>query len=355
MLRTAVRHATFAREGRSHSPTRDVRGARLRGLPGRVVRRAVAVGKPSRRSCFFLRASVRRDRRREPCSRADRGVVRDCRPASRRWTVVCPSIAALHGRGNSRAGRWCREAAVTRAARFPASDRRGALPAARTALAEGRLLGARRDTRLDVPIVASRCSTPPQCEYSGRWSTVSDTAYDNYGPVLDRLAPLFEDSPASRRAAVLDVGAATGALTSELRPPGAVAAADDLRRRRRGPRASVYPMSRCRVPPPRSCHGPPSVRRALAAARADGFLKRCAAGVAEMRRVVRHGGSCRVHVGPHRHGDARRRHRTQQASGRRFTAESRHLYRTRESDREPSSAATGSPACRPSCSRSESE
>jgi len=121
---------------------------------------------------------------------------------------------------------------------------------------------------------------------------VSDTAYDNFmGRFSNRLAPLFADFAgiaAGQR--VLDVGAGTGALTSELVRRGAdVAAADPsptfvAALHKRLPGISVHESPAEQLPWPDEAFDASLAQLVLT------FMRDAPAGVAEMRRVVRSGG-----------------------------------------------------------------
>jgi SAM-dependent methyltransferase len=121
----------------------------------------------------------------------------------------------------------------------------------------------------------------------------SDTAYDNFmGRYSVRLAPLFADfAGVGAGEHVLDVGAGTGALTAELVRRGAeVAAADPSPEfadtlRRRFPAVDVQ-----RAP----AEALPWVDESFDASLAQlvvTFMRDAPVGIAEMRRVVRPGGT----------------------------------------------------------------
>jgi SAM-dependent methyltransferase len=121
---------------------------------------------------------------------------------------------------------------------------------------------------------------------------VSESAYDNFmGRFSVPLGPVFADfagiAPGQR---VLDVGAGTGALTSELIRRGAIPAAAD-------PSPSFVAALRRRVPelevqeaPAEALPWPDESFDAALAQLVITFMRDAAAGVAEMRRVVRPGG-----------------------------------------------------------------
>jgi ubiquinone/menaquinone biosynthesis C-methylase UbiE len=121
---------------------------------------------------------------------------------------------------------------------------------------------------------------------------VSDTAYDNFmGRFSVRLAPVFADFAgveAGQR--VLDVGAGTGALTSELVRRGADASAADpspsfvAALRERLPDIGVHEAGAEELP------WPDEVFDAALAQLVLTFMRDAPAGLAEMHRVVRPGG-----------------------------------------------------------------
>jgi SAM-dependent methyltransferase len=121
---------------------------------------------------------------------------------------------------------------------------------------------------------------------------VSDTAYDNFmGRYSVRLAPLFADFAgveAGQR--VLDVGAGTGALTSELVRRGADASAADpsptfvASLRERLPNVGVHEAGAEELPWPDESFDAALAQLVLT------FMRDAPAGLAEMRRVVRPGG-----------------------------------------------------------------
>ena len=121
---------------------------------------------------------------------------------------------------------------------------------------------------------------------------VSDTSYDNFmGRYSVRLAPVFADFAgieAGQR--VLDVGAGTGALTSELVRRGAEAAAADpspsfvAALERRLPDVDVRAATAEELPWPDESFDAALAQLVLT------FMSDAPAGIEEMRRVVRPGG-----------------------------------------------------------------
>jgi SAM-dependent methyltransferase len=163
---------------------------------------------------------------------------------------------------------------------------------------------------------------------------VSEAAYDNFmGRYSMRLAPVFAgfaDVEAGQR--VLDVGAGTGALTTELERRGAVVSAVD-------PSPSFVAALRRRLPDVETRAAPaeelPFGDEAFDAALAQlvvTFMRDAHAGIAEMRRVVRPGGVVAACMWDRTGMEMLAAiHRTQQAipTGSPAT-EARTLYRTRE-------------------------
>lgn len=121
---------------------------------------------------------------------------------------------------------------------------------------------------------------------------VSDTAYDNFmGRFSVRLAPAFADFAgivAGQR--ILDVGAGTGALTSELVRRGAAAAALDpsppfvAALRGRLPGVDVQEGAAEELPWPDHSFDAALAQLVIT------FMRDAPAGIAEMKRVVRPGG-----------------------------------------------------------------
>jgi len=163
---------------------------------------------------------------------------------------------------------------------------------------------------------------------------VSDAAYDNFmGRYSMRLAPLFADfAGVAAGQRVLDVGAGTGALTSELVRRGVDAAAADpsppfvAALERRLPDVDV------RAAPAEELPWPDESFDAVLAQLVLTFMNDAPTGVAEMRRVVRPGGVVATCMWDRTGMEMLAAvNRTQQAvPGDGATAESRTLYRTRE-------------------------
>ena len=124
----------------------------------------------------------------------------------------------------------------------------------------------------------------------------SDVGYDNFmGRYSTRLAPLFADfAGIGEGHGVLDVGAGTGALTAELERRGAAVAAAD-------PSAAFVATLRRRFPT-LDVRQAPAEELPWADESFDGalaqlvvsFMRDAPAGVREMRRVVRPGGTVAV-------------------------------------------------------------
>lgn len=124
----------------------------------------------------------------------------------------------------------------------------------------------------------------------------SDVSYDAFmGRYSTRLAPLFADfAGIAHGARVLDVGAGTGALTAELVRRDAAAAAvepsppfiESLRAR--------FPDVDVREAPAESLPWPDETFDAALAQLVVSFMRDAPAGVAEMRRVARRGGTVAV-------------------------------------------------------------
>ena len=162
---------------------------------------------------------------------------------------------------------------------------------------------------------------------------VSDTAYDNFmGRYSERLAPLFADFAGIQAGQkVLDVGAGTGALATELVRRGAqVAAAEPspsfvAALERRLPDADVH------AAPAEDLPWPDETFDAALAQLVLTFMNDAPAGVAEMRRVVRPGGVVAACMWDRQGMDMLAAvNRTQRAVADSGTTESRTAYRSRE-------------------------
>jgi SAM-dependent methyltransferase len=163
---------------------------------------------------------------------------------------------------------------------------------------------------------------------------VSDVAYDNFmGRYSMRLAPLFADfAGVAAGQRVLDVGAGTGALTSELASRGVDAAAADpsppfvaaLERR--------LPAVDVRAAPAEELPWPDESFDAALAQLVLTFMNDAPTGVAEMRRVVRPGGVVAACMWDRTGMEMLAAvHRTQAiVPGSAGPTEARTLYRTRE-------------------------
>ncbi len=162
---------------------------------------------------------------------------------------------------------------------------------------------------------------------------VSDTAYDNFmGRYSIRLAPLFAEFAGMRAGQrVLDVGAGTGALSTELERLGAeVAAADPspsfvvaLERR--------LPGIEVRAAPAEELPWPDESFDAALAQLVLTFMTDAPAGVAEMRRVVRPGGVVAACMWDRQGMDMLAAvQRTQQALNATSQTEARTKYRSRD-------------------------
>ena len=125
---------------------------------------------------------------------------------------------------------------------------------------------------------------------------VSDTAYDSFmGRFSRRLAPVFADfAGVSAGQRVVDVGAGTGALTAELAQRGAETAAAE-------PSAAFVAALRARFPgvdvqeaAAEELPWPDESFDAALAQLVVTFMSDAPAGLAEMRRVVRPGGTVAV-------------------------------------------------------------
>jgi ubiquinone/menaquinone biosynthesis C-methylase UbiE len=163
---------------------------------------------------------------------------------------------------------------------------------------------------------------------------VSDSAYDKFmGRYSKQLGPLFADFAgiqAGRR--VLDVGAGTGALTAEIVRRGADVAATDPSApfvralHERFPDLQVHPAPAEELPWPDGSFDVAAAQLVVT------FMDDAPAGVQEMRRVVRDGGTVAVCMWDREGMDMlAATMRTQQAlSSDAPTTEARTLYRTRE-------------------------
>ncbi len=120
----------------------------------------------------------------------------------------------------------------------------------------------------------------------------SDTAYDKFmGRFSVRLAPLFADfSGVSAGSRVLDVGAGTGALTSELLRRDATVAAMDPSPEFVATLKSRFPDVDAREAGAEDLPWPDASFDAALAQLVIAFMADADAGVAEMRRVVEPGG-----------------------------------------------------------------
>jgi ubiquinone/menaquinone biosynthesis C-methylase UbiE len=162
---------------------------------------------------------------------------------------------------------------------------------------------------------------------------VSDTAYDNFmGRYSVKLGALFADFAGLESGMrVLDVGAGTGALTSELVRRGVdVAAADPSPSfartlHERFPELQVHPAPVEQLP------WPDGAFDAAAAQLVVTFMQDAPAGVQEMRRVVRDGGTVAVCMWDTQGMEMLAAiHRTQEAmASASDAAEARTRYRTR--------------------------
>jgi ubiquinone/menaquinone biosynthesis C-methylase UbiE len=163
----------------------------------------------------------------------------------------------------------------------------------------------------------------------------SDIAYDNFmGRYSARLAPQFADfAGVGSGTSVVDVGAGTGALTSELVRRGAdVAAAEPsgafvASLRQRLPAIAVHQAQAERLPWPDGRFDSALAQLVLT------FMEDAPAGVREMRRVVRPGGTVAVCMWDRDGMEMLAAvHRTQRALGSDGpAAEARTLYRDRDS------------------------
>jgi SAM-dependent methyltransferase len=162
---------------------------------------------------------------------------------------------------------------------------------------------------------------------------VSETAYDNFmGRYSFRLALLFaEFAGVHAGQKVLDVGAGTGALSTELgRRDAAIAAADPspsfvAALERRLPGADVRAAAAEELPWPDESFDAALAQLVLT------FMNDAPAGVAEMRRVVRPGGVVAACMWDRQGMDMLAAvSRTQQALGARGTTEALTGYRSRD-------------------------
>src|SRR5437763_9773125 len=162
----------------------------------------------------------------------------------------------------------------------------------------------------------------------------SDVAYDNFmGRYSARLAPLFADfagvEPGQR---VLDVGAGTGALTAELVRRDTEVAAIEPASPFVGALRSRFPSTDVRQAGAEELPWPDASFDAALAQLVVTFMSDAPAGVAEMRRVVRPGGTVAVCMwdrdGMEMLGAVNRTQRALDPS--QTTSEQRTLYRSRE-------------------------
>jgi ubiquinone/menaquinone biosynthesis C-methylase UbiE len=163
---------------------------------------------------------------------------------------------------------------------------------------------------------------------------VSDTSYDNFmGRYSMRLAPTFADfAGVGGGMAVVDVGAGTGALTSELARRGAEVAAAD-------PSAPFVSALQRRLPevpvhaaPAEQLPWPDERFEAALAQLVVTFMSDAPTGIMEMRRVVRSGGTVAVCMWDREGMEMLAAvHRTQRAlASDGPTTEARNRYRSRE-------------------------
>jgi SAM-dependent methyltransferase len=124
----------------------------------------------------------------------------------------------------------------------------------------------------------------------------SDTAYDNFmGRFSRELAPVFADfAGVSGRQAALDVGAGTGALTAELVRRGAEASAIEPSEGFVGALRSRFPDVDVRQSGAESLPWPDESFDVALAQLVLSFMSDARAGVGEMLRVVRRGGTVAV-------------------------------------------------------------
>jgi ubiquinone/menaquinone biosynthesis C-methylase UbiE len=124
----------------------------------------------------------------------------------------------------------------------------------------------------------------------------SDTAYDAFmGRYSRRLAPVFADfaglAPGSR---VADIGAGTGALTTELVKRGMQVSAADPSPQFVEALSARLPAANAQVAPAESLPWPDEHFDAALAQLVVAFMSDAPAGVREMRRVVKPGGTIAV-------------------------------------------------------------
>jgi SAM-dependent methyltransferase len=162
---------------------------------------------------------------------------------------------------------------------------------------------------------------------------VSETSYNNFmGRYSERLGPAFADfAGVEAGQKVLDVGAGTGALTTELVRRGAEAAAADPSPSFVTALERQLPDADVRSAPAEDLPWPDESFDAALAQLVLTFMNDAPAGVAEMRRVVRPGGVVAACMWD-RHGMEMLAavHRTQVAVGGGGTTEARTLYRSRD-------------------------
>jgi SAM-dependent methyltransferase len=124
----------------------------------------------------------------------------------------------------------------------------------------------------------------------------SDVSYDKFmGRFSVRLAPLFADfAGIDQGVSVLDVGAGTGALTAELVGRDAAGAAADPAPAFVAALRTRFPDLDVREAPAESLPWPDESFDAALAQLVVSFMRDAPAGVAEMRRVVRPGGTVAI-------------------------------------------------------------
>ncbi|MGZ4332707.1 MAG: class I SAM-dependent methyltransferase [Gaiellaceae bacterium] len=162
----------------------------------------------------------------------------------------------------------------------------------------------------------------------------SDTAYDSFmGRYSRRLAPHFADfAGVEHGMAVADVGAGTGALTSELVQRGAQVAAADPSDAFVAALYERLPEIDVHAAPAEALPWPDETFDAALAQLVVAFMRDAPAGVGEMRRVARVGGTVAVCMwdreGMEMLAAIHRAQRVLASTG--PMAEARTLYRTRE-------------------------